>query len=76
MQRKTKKYNRQTGGYKIDIFYDGNYLCSTDWHKTCKEAKENYVKGRNNDRNLTPGRKLVQSEGFDPNKLKAFFDYQ
>ena len=34
-----KKYNSSTGCYKIDIFADGVYLCSTDQHKTCKSAK-------------------------------------
>ena len=37
-----KKYNEQTGNYKIDIFYNGMYKCSTDWSKTCKQAKERY----------------------------------
>lgn len=27
---------------KIDIFYDGHYMCSTNQFKTCKEAKEKY----------------------------------
>ena len=25
---------------KIDLFQDGKYLCSTNWSKTCKEARE------------------------------------
>jgi len=29
---------------KIDIFQDGKYLCSTNWSKTCKEAKEKIQK--------------------------------
>ena len=24
---------------KIDLFYDGKYLCSTNQYKTCKAAK-------------------------------------
>ena len=24
---------------KIDLFQDGKYLCSTNWSRTCKEAK-------------------------------------
>lgn len=42
--KKYKKYNSQTGGYKIDIFDKSGYLCSTDWCKTCKEAVKNYLK--------------------------------
>jgi len=38
-----KKYNTQTGCYKIDIFYNGQYQCSTDTSKTCKEAKRKYI---------------------------------
>lgn len=34
-----KKYNNQTGCYKIDVFVDGTYLHSTDRHKTCRSAK-------------------------------------
>jgi hypothetical protein len=38
-----KKYNNQTGCYKIDLFLNGSYLCSTDQSKTCKEAKKRYA---------------------------------
>lgn len=37
-----KKYNNQTGCYKIDLFLNGAYLCSTEQSKTCKEAKKRY----------------------------------
>ena len=33
-----RKYNDQTRCYKIDLFIDGTYYCSTDQSKTCKEA--------------------------------------
>ena len=39
-----KKFNNQTGCYKIDLFIDGAYVCSTDQSKTCKEAREKYLK--------------------------------
>lgn len=29
---------------KIDIYYDGRYYCSTTQSKTCKEAKEKFIK--------------------------------
>jgi len=54
-----KKYNNQTGCYKIDIFLNGAYLCSTDQSKTCKEAVKKYA-----DRNFN---------GNAPKGLKAFF---
>ena len=39
----TRKFNNQTGGYKVDIFINGMYACSTDKHKTCKAAKVAYI---------------------------------
>lgn len=63
MQRKVKKYNPQTGGYKIDIFDNGGYLCSTTWSKTCREAVEKY-KARN-PKYCTP-----------ENKIYGRFDYE
>lgn len=29
---------------KIDIFVRGKYECSTNWAKTCKEAKASFLK--------------------------------
>ena len=43
MKAKIKKFNSSTGGYKIDLFLNGAYLCSTDWSKTCKQAKKAYL---------------------------------
>ena len=34
-----RKYNDQTGCYKIDIFYNGEYKVSTDQSKSCKQGK-------------------------------------
>ena len=28
---------------KIDLFFNGDYLCSTNQSKTCKEAKTKYI---------------------------------
>lgn len=40
-----KQYNTATGYYKIDIMTkDDVYICSTDNHKTCRSAKESYLK--------------------------------
>ena len=29
---------------KIDIYEDGQYRCSTNWAKTCREAVEKYLR--------------------------------
>lgn len=41
---KLKKFNSSTGCYKIDVFVNGIYFTSTDQSKTCKEAKQTFVK--------------------------------
>lgn len=28
---------------KIDIYYKGSYVGSTNWYKTCRDAKEAYI---------------------------------
>jgi len=38
-----KKYNNQTGCYKIDLFLNGEYLCSTDQSNSCKQAVIRYA---------------------------------
>lgn len=43
MSKSTRKYNAQTGCYKIDVFIKGAYLWSTDMHKTCKSAKQRAI---------------------------------
>lgn len=48
---------------KIDLFFDGKYLCSTNWSKTCKAAKQNYL-------DTTKNENVVKN----PKLLKAFFD--
>jgi len=58
-KRDTRKYNRQTGFYKIDVFLDNKYLWSSDWHETCKSAKESACK---------------QKPDIDPKRITAFFD--
>ena len=53
-----KKYNSSTGCYKIDIFVDGAYLCSTDRYKTCREAIQS----------------VANFKSLDGMKITAFFD--
>ncbi len=38
-----KKYNDSTKCYKIDIFVNKVYVCSTDQSKSCKQAKDRYL---------------------------------
>ena len=47
---KRKIYNKQTKGYKIDIFVSNStfprkflYICTTDRSITCKQAKNRYI---------------------------------
>lgn len=56
---------------KIDLFFNGKYLCSTKQAKTCKEAKEKYINAIKSS--------TVQTGTYDAilkntDKLKAFFD--
>jgi len=52
--KKQKKYNSSTGCYKIDIFVNGYYYCSTDQHKTCKSAVESITSRLQNKSKLLP----------------------
>ncbi len=38
-----KKYNSSTRCYKIDIYVNSVYYCSTDQSKTCKAAKIRFI---------------------------------
>lgn len=48
---------------KIDLFYDGTYLCSTNMHKKCKDAKDMYLAAT-----------TIEKIKKEPKKLKAYFD--
>jgi len=61
MRKKQRKYNNQTGCYKIDIFVDGVYWASTDQARTCKIAKQ---------------RALETNSHLADKKITAFFDYK
>ena len=47
-----KKFNNSTGCYKIDVYVDGGYFWSTDWSKTCRDAKEKAIRHLN-EHNIT-----------------------
>ena len=40
---KTSTYGNKTDYKKIDIYVDGKYKCSTNWAKSCAEAKVKYL---------------------------------
>ena len=55
---------------KIDLFYDGTYICSTTWARTCREAKAVLLENNGSYGN----QKIVQLFGkVDPSKLVAHF---
>lgn len=37
------KYGDKRDYRKIDIYFEGRYICSTTWSKDCKEAKDKFV---------------------------------
>ena len=41
---KGRKYNTSTKGFKIDVYLKGIYMYSTDIYKTCRAAKDNFIK--------------------------------
>ena len=43
MKVENRVYNNSTGCYKIDIYVNGAYKCSTDQSKTLKIAKSKYA---------------------------------
>lgn len=56
---------------KIDIFFNGKYLCSTNQARTCKDAKTSYLGMLENRSYPMKGDKEILD---NPKKLKAFFD--
>ena len=55
---------------KIDLFYNGDYLCSTNQSKTCREAKTRYLKQAERFKTSLLDRQIAKH----PEYLKAFFD--
>jgi hypothetical protein len=41
-----RKFNDQTGHFKIDIFFNGKYVCSTDQSANVRKAKERFIELR------------------------------
>lgn len=64
---------------KIDLFFNGSYLCSTTQSKTCKEAKEKYLKAAQRVLDNNVGYSLTQEMMArdilaNPQLLKAHID--
>lgn len=64
---------------KIDLFFNNSYVCSTNQSKTCKEAKEKYLKNMQRVLENNAGYSLTQEARArnvlaNPQLLKAFFD--
>ena len=55
---------------KIDIYFKGEYLVSTTWHKTCKSAVISYI-GMLENRSVKSDKDIEILENLD--KLKAWF---
>lgn len=60
---------------KIDLFYNGEYYCSTNQSKTCKEARQNLLDTLENRAHSFAGIGLVEEQILkNPHLLKARFD--
>jgi hypothetical protein len=68
---------------KINIYYAGRYICSTNQAKSCKEAKQNFInrpqwEGIKQDNNFNTLYPVIlctnKITNLDPNKVKARYD--
>jgi hypothetical protein len=60
---------------KIDLFFEGSYLCSTQQSKTCKEAVRKYIETLEQRKHSFAGLTLLQEHVLkNKNDLKAYFD--
>lgn len=60
---------------KIDLYYAGDYLCSTNQSKTCKEAIKKYLDRIDTNKHSLGGIGLLDSRiDKNPQLLKAYFD--
>lgn len=63
---------------KIDLYFNGDYLCSTNQSKTCKEAVQKYLFGLSQEvirNHPKPLASIVDQRIFkNPKLLKARFD--
>lgn len=60
---------------KIDLYYAGDYLCSTNQSRTCKEAVKKYLERIETNKHSLGGIGLLDSRiDKAPQLLKAYFD--
>lgn len=60
---------------KIDLYFAGDHLCSTNQSKTCKEAVRKYLERIETNKHSLGGIGLLDSRiEKSPHLLKAYFD--
>lgn len=60
---------------KIDIYFNGDYVCSTNQSKTCKDALKRYIEIATSSKHSFAGATLTQDRVLkNPKGLKAYFD--
>jgi hypothetical protein len=61
---------------KIDLYFAGDYLCSTNQSKTCKAAKKRYLELAENRSHSLGGNTRVELRVLkNPQHLRARFDH-
>jgi hypothetical protein len=62
---------------KIDLYFAGDYLCSTNQSKTCRQAKQRYLELANKRSHSLGGNTLVEKRVLkNPQHLIARFDHE
>ena len=60
---------------KIDLYFQGDYVCSTNQSKTCKDAVKRYLEIAENSKHSFCGTTRLQDMILKrPQDLKAYFD--
>lgn len=60
---------------KIDIYFNGDYLCSTNQNRTCKEVRQRVIDIAESSKHSFCGTTRMQDAILkNPKGLKAFFD--
>ena len=61
---------------KIDIYYAGDYVCSTNQSKTCKEAVKKFIERLQDNKHRLGGLSLTEKVMLNDTKnIKANFDH-
>ncbi len=71
---KHRQGNKMRTYQKIDLYFAGDYLCSTNWSRTCKEAVQKYIESIEASYQLVGRVGLVESRIIkNPKLLKGRF---